>query len=105
MSTFSLEKERWHDYFDNFSRIMEPVPATLEIASETIGDQKAAENKTLNGITYDPKDDVLELQLGDEVDHLIHGPQEIHITEDDNGFSAMEAVDKDGAKHILILNP
>jgi len=105
MSTFSLEKERWHDYFDNFSRVMDTVPATLEVVAETVGDQMAAENKTLNGITYDPKDDVLELQLGDEVDHLIHGPKEIYITEDDNGFSAMEAVDKEGAKHILMLNP
>lgn len=105
MSTFSLEKERWHDYFDNFSRVMDTVPATLEVVAETIGDQVEAESKTLKGITYDPKDDVLELQLGDELDHLIQGPKEISITEDDNGFSAMEAIDNNGAKHILTLNP
>ncbi len=105
MSTFSLEKERWQSYFDNFSRVMEPVAATLEVVSETIGDQREAEQKTLNGIAYDPKDNVLELQLGDDVDHLIHGPKEIMVTENDDGFMAMEVIDKDGAKHILTLNP
>lgn len=105
MSTFSLEKERWQSYFDNFSRVMEPVPASLEIVAKEIGDQKEAENLTLEGITYDPKDDVLEIQLSDRVDHLIHGPQEVHITETDDGFSSMEVVDKDGTKHILLLNP
>ncbi len=105
MTTFSLEKARWQSYFDNFSRVMEPVPATLEIVSEEIGDQVEAEKKTLQGITYDPKDDILELQLGDEVDHLIHGPKEIYVTEGDDGFSSLEAVDKDGVKHILTLTP
>ena len=105
MSTFSLEKARWHGYFDNLSRVMDAVPATLEIVSEQIGGQTAAEKRMLNGTTYDPKDDVLELQMGDSMDHLIHGPKEIFITEDDDGLSSMEVVDKDGVKHILILNP
>ena len=103
MNTFSLDKERWQSYFDNFSKVFEPASASLEVASKTMGDQPEAKNLTLNGIAYDPKDDVLELQLGDQVDHLIHGPQAIHVTENDDGLASMEVVDKDGAKHILTL--
>ncbi len=104
MSTISLDKERWQSYFDDFSKVEEPVAVSLEVVSAAAGDQPEARNLMLNGITYDPKADVLELQLGDEVDHLIQSPQEIYVTEDDNGFSSLEAVDGDGAKHILVVS-
>jgi len=104
MTTFSLEKERWQSYFDNFSKVFEPAAATLEVLFGKLGDQPEAENLTLNGITYDPKDDVLEFQLSDRVDHLIHSPQEIWVTESDDGFYSIAVLDKEGARHILTLN-
>ena len=103
MSTTKLEKDRWQSYFDNFSRVFEPTPASLEVVSADVGDQPEVSNLKLNSITYDPKDDVLELQFGESVDHMIQQPKEIYVTEDDNGFSSMETVDKNGAKHILAV--
>jgi hypothetical protein len=103
MSTISLEKERWQSYFDNFSKVFEPAAASLEIVSIDVGDQPEVSSLTLNGVTYDPRNDVLELQLGDQVDHLIQQPKEVYVTETDDGFASMEVVDKEGAKHILTV--
>lgn len=104
MSTVALKKEHWQAYFDNFSKIMAPTSASLEIVSKNIGDQSEVTSLKLEGISYDPKDNALGIQLGDGMDHLIQNPQEIYVTETNQGLSSMEVTGSDGAKHILTLD-
>ena len=56
----------------------------------------------LRRITYDPKDDLLEIAL-EGFDHLINKPQSISIDDGPQGLASMEIVDKDARRQIVKL--
>ena len=67
-----------------------------------MGDQTQAEWLPLLGISYDPRDDVVDIAL-DGLDHMIRQPREIYL---DNGavvLTSLEIVDADGVKQIVKL--
>ena len=76
--------------------------AEIEVASLTLGDQIEAEWLPLLGITYDPKDDVLEIAL-DGLDHLIPRPQELYADTGAGALLSFEVIDGDGASQIIML--
>ncbi len=60
--------------------------ATLEVMDAQTGDQLDAERMPLQAISYDPKDDVLEIALGGRgvpypvvLRHFISGPRTIRV--------------------------
>tara|TARA_B100000676_G_C17925243_1_gene757770 strand:+ start:865 stop:1068 length:204 start_codon:yes stop_codon:yes gene_type:complete len=59
----------------------------------------SAEWIPLNGLTYDPKDDVLAV-ITEPYEHNIRHPKEIYVSEDMGALLAVEAIDGDGAKKI-----
>ncbi len=97
-----LEKSQWHAYFDRMSKALVGKRAEIEVASPKLGDQIAAEWLPLLGITYDPKNDVLEIAL-EGVDHLIHKPREIYVEEQGLELSSLEVVDAEGVRQIVVL--
>jgi uncharacterized protein YuzE len=55
----------------------------------------------LKGITYDPKSDLLEIQI-DKMEHLISHPEEIYVEEVENGWvTGMQITQKSGEKNII----
>ena len=98
----NIDRTGWQAYFDRVSRNLEGQQAELEVASLGIGDQIAAEWVALGGIVYDPKDDLVEMVLGD-LDHLIHQPREIWVDEEGLSLASLEVVDREGMRHILKL--
>jgi len=105
MGTAKLLKEEWEGYFDKFSKNLPAVEAQLEVVDKEVGDQVEVEYSPLTGISYDPKDDVLEFQFTEKHDHLIYHPQEIYVTEEEGKITAIEVVDREGTKYILRLKP
>ncbi len=103
MVTRKLEKADWEGYFDQVSKTLTVRTVEIEVGSLAIGDQIAASWAPLRGLTYDPKGDLLEVQMP-EHDHLIHRPQEIHVVEQGDGLAMIETVDGDGVKQIIRLN-
>ena len=81
----------------------------IEVADMAIGDQPLTETATLFAIDYDPvnKGDDLMITTGrDEVEytHKISAPAEIWESQDDNGkVVALEVIDRDGLKTILVF--
>jgi hypothetical protein len=69
-----LEKSQWRVYFDRMSKTLVGKRAEIEVASLKLGDQIEAEWLPLLGISYDPKNDIIEIAL-EGVDHLIHKPR------------------------------
>ena len=102
MAVRTLEKSEWHGYFDRVSRGLLGKRAEIEVASLELGDQIEAEWVPLIGITYDPKDDVLEIALVG-LDHLIPKPRQIFVDEGLSGQSSLEVVDHAGVRHIVQL--
>jgi hypothetical protein len=97
-----LEKSQWRAYFDRMSKALVGKRAEIEIASLKLGDQIAAEWLPLLGISYDPKNDLIEIAL-DGVDHLIHKPHEVYVEENGLELSSLEVIDAEGARQIVVL--
>ena len=102
MTIRRLEKPEWRPFFDTMSRILEAKVAEVEVASLDLGDQTQAEWLPLIGITYDPRDDAVEIAL-DGLDHMIRKPREIYLDDGATGLTSLEIVDADGVRQIVKL--
>jgi hypothetical protein len=102
MTIRRLEKPEWRPFFDTMSKILEAQVAEVEIASLDLGDRTQAEWLPLIGITYDPRDDAVEIAL-DGLDHMIRKPGEIYLDDGAAGLTSLEIVDADGVRHIVKL--
>jgi hypothetical protein len=102
MTTHKLDKKQWRTFFDGISTMLEGKRAEIEVASLRLGDQVEAEWLPLLGITYDPKDDIVEVAL-EGLDHLIPKPREIYVEDGAEGMMAFEIVDADDERQIIKL--
>src|SRR5258708_28518923 len=73
-----IPRSGWQSYFDAMSKVMDGRQAELEVESLGLGDQIETEWVALDGIVYDPKDDLVEMVLED-LDHMIRKPREIWV--------------------------
>ncbi|MDO8654450.1 MAG: DUF5335 domain-containing protein [Undibacterium sp.] len=102
MATSKLEKTAWQSYFDHISKTIEGKLAEIEVNSLALGSQIQAEWVPLLGITYDKKNDLIEIIL-DGLDHMIHKPRDIFIEQNGIALSSLEVVDEDDVKQIIKL--
>jgi hypothetical protein len=102
MTIRKLEKPEWRPFLDFVSKLLEAKEAEIEVASLDLGDQVMAEWLPLLGITYDPKDDVVEIAL-DGLDHMISRPREIYVDNGAETLTSIEIVDAKGVKQIVNL--
>jgi Family of unknown function (DUF5335) len=83
--TQELPREDWRTYFDDLSRRLGAVDATVEIDAGDLGAQVEAERLVLTGISYDDRDDVLVINLAepgaarDELERMVQQPQRILV--------------------------
>jgi hypothetical protein len=97
-----LEKSIWRPYFDSMSKILAGKRAEIEVAALDLGDQIEAEWAPLIGITYDQKNDLIEVAL-EGVDHLINRPREVWVEAEGQNLSSIEIVDANGDRQIITL--
>lgn len=103
MSTLRvIPNTHWRSFFDRMSNALLGKRAELEVATLDLGDQIVAEWVPLIGITYDSKDDLLDIAL-DRANHLIRHPREIAVQEGTTGVESVTIVDADGARQIVHL--
>ncbi len=98
----SLPKEAWKPYFEGMSDALIGKRAEVEVASLELGDQIVAEWIPLLGITYDSRDDLIDVSLG-ELNHLIRDPTQIEITEGVDGLRSVAVTSGDGTVQVLRL--
>jgi hypothetical protein len=102
MTARKLDKKQWKPFFDGISKVLGAKQAEIEVLSLDLGDQIEAEWLPLLGITYDPKDDLIEVAL-EGVDHLIPKPQEVWVEADGLDLSSIQIIDVNGVRQILML--
>lgn len=100
MTTRTLNRTDWQSYFDRMGNTLEGKLTSVEITSTQLGDQWAVRRLPLSGITYDPKDDLIELDMRG-VDHLVRHPQAVTVEENAGGISSMEIVADGGIREIV----
>jgi Family of unknown function (DUF5335) len=102
MATRKLDKTEWHWFFDRISKGLAGARAEIEVISPTLGNQIEAEWKPLIGITYDPKDGILEVAV-DGLDHMIQKPRVIYAEESGGLLTSLEVIDADKISHLIRL--
>lgn len=102
MAIRQIEKDQLKDYFDHFSMIMPAELVEIEVAGLDLGDQIEAEWVPLNGISYDPKDDVVVVDL-EKTEHTVRAPAEVVVDEGDDGIHSISIKCGEGHLHVLRL--
>ncbi|MFL6674113.1 MAG: DUF5335 domain-containing protein [Massilia sp.] len=100
MATSKLDKATWAPYLEQISKMLEGKQTHIEVAGLNIGDQLEAEWIPLLGISYDHKNDLVQI-LVEGLDHLIRNPKEIYVDYGPPGLSSMEVVDRDDVREII----
>jgi hypothetical protein len=98
----SIPRAEWPAFFRRISDATVGKQVEVEAASLDLGDQIVAEWVPLLGLTYDSRDDLLDVSLRG-LNHLIRSPREIVAQEGQHGIELMAVVAADGVKHILRL--
>ena len=106
MNTLLLPKQAWKSYFHDMSGVLVGKWVEVEVAALDLGDQILAERLPLLGITYDAKDDLVDVSLGGEkqLNHLIRHPGQIEIVEGDGGVRSIAVATTDGTVQVLRLS-
>jgi len=102
MTTRMLDQADWRPYLDKVSESLAGRRAEVRIVSPKLGNQVQAEWIRLLGITYEPKDDMLEVAL-EGLDHMIRKPVQLHVQEGPTGIESLSILDGDGNRHIVEL--
>ncbi len=100
MTIRRLERSEWRGFCIRATRSFLGKHVRIEVGSLQIGFQLEAHRLPLLGISYDAKNDVLELIVG-ELDHLIHAPRELYVDEETFDMISLQIVDADGVRQIV----
>lgn len=100
MQTREIDKKDWQAFFDRVSAALRGKMIEIEVDSLDLGAQVQAQRLSLNGLTYDHRDDAF-IVATDAIEHSIRAPQRIYIAEGDEGMHSLEILTADGTKQIL----
>lgn len=110
-TTRELGAEQWVEYFDSIGPSTDGLLVTIELMSEQLGDQIDVERLPLQAITYDPKDNTLDISVGGRsvrypvvLRHFISGPQTISIEQSGPlSPNAILVTDESGVRTLISL--
>lgn len=100
MSDEVIDKGQWEFFCNRFSRQLEGAQAEIEVASLNIGDQIQAEWVPLLGVTYDPKDDIVEIAV-EGLDHIVREPGALTVQREGATVESLAVETRSGERHIV----
>ena len=79
----------------------QPEHVEIQVLSEQMGIQPETRWTVLKGITYDPNDDMLQIQV-ENLEHMISHPSEIYVNEEEDGWlTGMMVIQRGGERNII----
>jgi len=75
----------------------------IEVLGALLGDQVLVKSVSLLGVTYEAKEERIELMLKG-ITHVIDKPRKVSVQEDDGVVRAIEVVDGDERHQLLTFN-
>ena len=101
MAATEIDRNGWAPFLDAVTNSLIGKQAEIEVVSLDLGDQIEAEWTPLIGITYDRKDDLIEIAL-DELDHMVRSPRQLFVDYGIGGIvGGIEIIDGDGNRQIV----
>lgn len=110
--TIEIPKEKWSEFFNDFSRRRFAWETKIEVLDESVGDQILSEGLPLNGIIFEEKNgkSTLEISVGENTEqhqtHNIVNPTKVaYLGENGNG-GVLEIEEETGVKTLIrLINP
>lgn len=100
MQTREIEKGDWRGFFDQISATLQGKLIQIEVDSLELGAQIGADKLSLNGLTYDSKDDAFVIST-DQIEHVIRSPQQIFVADGKEGVNSIKVSAADGTEQII----
>lgn len=100
MSNEVIDKGQWEFFSNRLSRQLEGAQAEIEVASLNIGDQIQAEWVPLLGVSYDPKDDIVEIAV-EGLDHIVREPATLSVHREGPTIASLAVESRSGERHIV----
>jgi len=100
MQTREIEKDNWQSFFDQVSRVLQGKLIQIEVDSLELGAQTELDKLSLNGLTYDKKDDAFIIST-EEIEHVIRSPQQIFVADGSDGINSLQVRSADGTEQIV----
>ncbi len=105
MATRKIDQSGWSAFFDSLAknhRARKQVDyAEIRVMSQDIGVQKELSWLPLIGITYDAKDDLIDVSV-ENMNHMILHPEELYVQDASDGqVSCLEVRRKDGTVELI----
>ncbi|MDH3635133.1 MAG: DUF5335 domain-containing protein [Gammaproteobacteria bacterium] len=100
MQTREIEKDNWQSFFDQVSRVLQGKLIQIEVDSLELGAQTELDKLSLNGLTYDKKDDAFIIST-EEIEHVIHSPKQIFVADGTEGINSLQVRSADGTEQII----
>ncbi len=110
-TTREIPRPDWRTYFDDFSRELDDLLATVEVDGTEIGAQLEDEQPLrLTGITYDDGDDIVVIGLDapggspEDLERVVYHPQRIYVAEEDDA-TIFDIQDSEQVQTLVRLEP
>ena len=101
MAATEIDRSHWAPFLDTVTNSLIGKQAEIEVVSLDLGDQIESEWTSLIGITYDRKDDLIEIAL-DQLDHMVRSPRQLFVDYAVGDIvAAIEIVDGEGNRQIV----
>lgn len=100
MQTREIAKHNWQGFFDQVSLTLQGKLIQIEVDSLELGAQIEADKLSLNGLTYDSKDDAFVIST-DQIQHVIRSPQQIFVADGKEGMNSLKVCAADGTEQII----
>ena len=100
MQTREIKKDNWQIFFDQVSGSLQGKLIQIEIDSLELGSQTELDKLSLNGLTYDKRDDAFIVST-EEIEHVIHSPQQIFVADGTEGINSLQVRSADGTGQII----
>ena len=108
-TTQEIPRDTWRTYFDELSKTLGTVEATVEVVGPDVGAQIEAERLVLTGLTYDDRDDVFVIGLDapggppEDLERMVDHPRKILVATGESPPLVMTIDIHDADEHQTIV--
>lgn len=95
-----INRNQWEEFFNRLTQELDGAQTEIEVASLRIGDQIQARWVPLLGVSYDPKDDIVEIAV-QGLDHMVREPTTLTVQWNGAKAESLAVDTRAGDRHII----
>jgi len=92
MKISEIKTQDWASQLNKISKTLENRDVNIEVFGMDVGAQLQVDSVHLKGLTYDTRDDVVEISL-DNYQHIIPQPTAIYMTSENDSIESIQSIE------------